>query len=106
MTREPEWDDDTRGRALRLAEYEDNLCGCGCGQPVGIAFDKARVFKVDKATCYAGRALERVRDKDRADAKEAKRPDGWDAGLHYFVVPHDDENHQHNNDDQEASRGD
>lgn len=71
-----------------------------------IAFDKKRAFKVDKATCYAGRALERVRDKDRAEAKAAKKPDGWDAGLHYFVVPHDaDNHHQQNNDAEEASRG-
>jgi len=91
ITRESAWDDETRGRALRLTEYEESVCGCGCGQQVGVAYDKTRAFKVDKFTCYAGRALEQVRAKEHKAAEDTKRPDGWDDGVHYYVVPHDDD---------------
>ena len=88
VTRESAWDADTRGRALRLQEYEDSICGCGCGLPVAVA-QQPRPFKVDKFTCYAGRALQQTRDAEAEQAKRDKRPDSWSHGVHYYVVPHD-----------------
>jgi hypothetical protein len=89
ITRESEWDDQSRGRALRLAEYEDSICACGCGQPIEVAYDKTRAFVVDEFTCQAGRALDKVRREKREDAEKRKAPAGWDDGLHMIARPHD-----------------
>jgi hypothetical protein len=89
VTREPEWDDQSRGRALRLAEYEDGMCGCGCNQPVSVAYDKTQVFVVDKFTCYAGRAMEQVKRTQSEAAEQQKLPPGHDDGVHMYVRPHD-----------------
>lgn len=87
VTRESAWDADTRGRALRLQEYEDSLCGCGCGQPVAVAYDPEQAFKVDKFTCYAGRAKARVERQWRDEHKDSS--DSYADGVHHYVVPHD-----------------
>ena len=91
VTREPEWDDETRGRALRLGEYEREICGCGCGQPIRKAYDPKQPFTVDFLTCQAGRAKAKVERQHRDEAKAQNKPDGWDDGRHYYVKPHDDE---------------
>lgn len=90
VTRESVWDEDARGRALRLQEYEDSICGCGCGQPVAIAYDKTRAFKVDKATCYAGRAKAQVERKWQDEHENS--PEGWADGVYHYVTPHDNDN--------------
>lgn len=82
VTRESEWDDESRGRALRLIEYEDSLCKCGCNLPIAVAH-KRQAFKVDHFTCYAGRAIEMKR---RMDRKEHEKDDGWADGKHYYAV--------------------
>lgn len=84
VTRESEWDDETRDRVLALAAYEDMLCACGCGLPIGEAHTK-QPFIVDTVTCHAGRALERKRRDDQKKAEEDELPDGWNDGVHYFV---------------------
>lgn len=89
VTREAEWDATSRGRALRLAEYEGSICGCGCGQPTSIAYDPYRIFMVEELNCYAGRALERVRTAKHDQAEQAGWPKDWDAGKHFYVRPHD-----------------
>lgn len=53
--------------------------------------NKKQAFKVDKFTCYAGRALAQVRGAEYAKAETEKRPDGWDSGLHFYVIPHDED---------------
>lgn len=88
ITRESEWDDETRDRVLLLAGYEDTLCRCGCGLPIDVAHAE-RPFIVDKVICQAGRALEQTRRQDREDAEKAKKPDGWSDGLHYYVQPYE-----------------
>jgi hypothetical protein len=97
ITRESPWDDETRDRALRLHQYESNLCGCGCGQPVVETYGKQQVYKVDKFTCLAGRALAMAKREDDKEAEREKRPEGWKDGLHYYVEPIDR---------QEVERGD
>lgn len=96
ITRESMWDDESRGRALRLAEYEASLCPCGCGLPAAIATSPSPMV-VDTFTCYAGRALEAQRRADQdAHEKDPKSPPRdmhgnpvprWDDGLNYYVVP-------------------
>lgn len=87
VTREPEWDDHSRGRAMRLAEYEESICGCGCGLPVAVSRDKTRAFVVDDFTCYAGRALEQVREQKRQQAEALNLPQKH--GQHFYVRAHD-----------------
>lgn len=86
-TREPEWDDSSRGRAMRLGEYEDGFCQCGCGLPLTVARDKTRAFVVDEFTCHAGRALEQIREQKRQQAEAQKLPPQH--GHHLYVRPHD-----------------
>lgn len=86
VTRESEWDDETRARVLALAEHDAETCGCGCGLPISVAYKK-QPFVVDTFTCFAGRALKQARRQADAKAKTEKRPDGWDDGLHYYVRP-------------------
>lgn len=91
ITRETEWDDDTRARVLEATAYEDMLCRCGCGLPIDQAHVK-QPFLVHDSICYASRALETKRRADAEAAKKAGKPDGWDDGLMYFVtLPEDQE---------------
>lgn len=91
VRREPDWTDEDRGRALRLAEYENGICGCGCQQPIRKAYDKQQAFIVKHTVCQAGRAMDQVKRRDREDAEARKLPAGWDDGRHYFVQPHEQE---------------
>lgn len=83
VTRESAWDDNSRARAIALTEYEESLCGCGCGLPREVAHKK-QGFNVDSFVCWAGRAVEQVKKADRA-AHEGD--EAWFAGRHYFAVP-------------------
>lgn len=89
VTRESPWDDDSRGRALRLAEYTDSLCGCGCGLPITESRDATRAMFVESHVCYARRAIESVSRADEKAARKADKPDGWADGVIYTVVPLD-----------------
>lgn len=102
-TRETEWDDAARGRALRLGDYEDGFCQCGCNQPLAVARDKTRVFVVDEFTCYAGRALEQVREQRRKEAEALNRPEQH--GHHLHVRPHDPDRDQPLNPPKRKPRG-
>lgn len=88
VTRESAWDESSRGRALRLAEYDASFCSCGCGQPLEIARDNTIVFVVDEVKCHARRALDKVSRERRETAEKLHGP-GWDDGLHFTVRPHD-----------------
>lgn len=94
MTRESAWDDDARGRALRLVEYESLLCKCGCGLPIAEAHND-QAFVVDKAVCYAQRAARKVARAAAEEAKRNKKPDGWDDGIHYFARPMKEDDRAH-----------
>lgn len=72
---------------MALAEYEETRCRCGCGQPVQVAADPAQAFRVDVATCYAGRAKAREDRRRRQEAKDKNKPEGWDDGQHLIVSP-------------------
>ncbi len=86
VEREAEWDADTRGRVMRLAEWEDGMCKCGCGQPKDIAHDKEKAtYMVDYFTCYAGRAKRQVERMHKVQAEKDGKADGWDDGRHYYV---------------------
>lgn len=87
ITRETEWDDETRGRALGLAQYESHLCGCGCGRPIEETAKPDQAYLVHQYTCMADKAIQKVRRQDRA--KHEKAPEGWDDGLHYYAQPTD-----------------
>jgi hypothetical protein len=91
ITRESAWDEASRQRALRLTEYEDGLCKCGCGLPISVAHDPATTFAVDRITCRAGKAIKRVSRLDAKHAKDANKPDSWNDGLHYVAIPTQDE---------------
>lgn len=67
------------------------MCGCGCGLPRRVAHDPKQPFLVDKFTCYASRAIDRVRRKAADEAQRLKKDDGWDAGTHYYALPHETE---------------
>lgn len=87
ITRESAWNDESRGRALRLAEYEDDLCTCGCNLPREVAHDSQQTFVVDTIRCHARRALTRVQRADD-DKHEKDQSPGWDDGLFYYVRPY------------------
>jgi hypothetical protein len=85
VTSEEEWDEETRGKAMRLAEFEAGLCHCGCGQPAAEAHDATKgPWVVDETVCQAGRAMERVRRHKRKQAEARKAPEGWDDGMQLF----------------------
>lgn len=83
---EPEWDDLSRGRVLRLAEYEASLCHCGCGQTIEVSRDPKANFVVHEDIDYARIAMEKVRTAKREAAKNRPGGDeGWDDGLTLWV---------------------
>lgn len=90
ITREPEWDEDSRGRAVRLAEFEAGLCPCGCGLPAVKAHDEHAGFVVDTFTCRARKAIAQQKRKDEGEAKKNQLGTGWDDGRYYYAVPHED----------------
>lgn len=98
VTRESMWDDESRGRALRLMEYEAGLCPCGCGLRADVV-NSPNPMRVEKFTCYASRALAAKKradqDEHEKDPKVPARDSAgnpvarWDDGLNYYVVPQD-----------------
>lgn len=82
ITRETEWDDETRQRALDLAEHENSLCSCGCGRPAAETFRPNQVYAVKTARCAAGRAIDLTR---RQMSEANKENPGWDDGLHFYA---------------------
>lgn len=84
VQREPEWTDEDRTLAMRLAEYETGLCPCGCNQPIAEATDANRAFRVQTFRCHARRALEVKKRADQDKAGE-NAPEGWDDGLSYYI---------------------
>lgn len=91
VTRESMWDDESRGRAMRLAEYEAGLCR-HCGQPEHIAHTPGQPITVDSFICHPSRAVEIQRRADEAKHKDERPKDGgrWNDGRHYYAVPHED----------------
>ncbi len=85
VTREAEWDETTRARALELDRYQARFCPCGCGQLLEHAADPKRAFRVQKHVCHARRAIDKHRADEEARAEKEHRPDGWDAGTTYFI---------------------
>lgn len=87
ITRESAWDDASRERAIALREHEAATCNCGCGRPIREAYDPKQAYTVRHFTCQAARAMDVVRRKDDEEAKRLQKPEGWNAGRHYYVEP-------------------
>lgn len=88
VTRESLWDDDSRGRALRLQAYEDSI-DAASNIPAAEAF-KDQTFDVTTHTNHAARllAVERRRlQKEAEKGNGGKAPEGWDDGLVLQVRP-------------------
>lgn len=68
MTRDPEWDEDSRNWELAYTDYLNNRCHCGA--QVDEAHDPTSVWLVDHTVCQRCRALESVQ---RAKAEEDER---------------------------------
>lgn len=51
VTREAEWDDDSREEMLALAEYEAGVCACGFHK--SIAQNKSHLFSFEQEHCHA-----------------------------------------------------
>lgn len=87
VTRESEWDDSARGRAMQLAEHE-RMTDRQTGLPIEQAYDPDQTWRVNYTTNFASRAIERVR-KDHADLPEHKDKPNWAAGRTYYAEPVD-----------------
>lgn len=85
VRREPKWTEEDRARAIELDEVENSKCGCGCGQPIDVAFDDERVFTVDSAVCQAQRAIRVKEQQDRELAEKQNRPASWAYGRRWFI---------------------
>lgn len=78
VTREPEWDDESREEMLALAEYEAGVCDCGFH--FSIANDESNVFsfKVTRCPVCAGAAgYSRLQESDdrELDARLGPNPE-------------------------------
>jgi hypothetical protein len=82
VTRESEWDENSRARALGLVDYEESLDRVS-GLPRAEAYRK-QPFMVHTVTNYAEKAVQAQKRKDREAHK--KDADGWDDGLNYVAV--------------------
>lgn len=84
VKRESVWDDIARGQALALAEWDEGICGCGCGLPRKDAHTN-QPFAIEEEVCYAAKTVEVHKRKKREDAERRNLPPGWDDGVHYFA---------------------
>lgn len=87
ITRESMWDDESRSRALRLAEFEAGVCPCGCGLQMKVAHDEKSVMRVESFMCAARRAITKV----ERDERKAHKDDHLLDGVYYYAVPHDED---------------
>lgn len=87
-TMEPMWSESDRELAFALDEYDRSRCPCGCGASIEEAEDAERAFRIDKRTCYARRAIEKVRRQEADRAEATNQTDGWNDGLTYYVSDH------------------
>lgn len=55
-----------------------------------MAQDSKQVYAVHSYVCMARRAVKLHEIAQAHEAKEKKKPEGWDAGLHHYAVPIDD----------------
>lgn len=91
ITRESPWDDESRGRALRLAEYDAGICSCGSGLPI-VECLKDQTFLVDHTVHYGKRALDKVIAAEDKAAEQQNRPAGWNDGWTWHVKVHKPDN--------------
>lgn len=68
---------------MRLTEYAQSICGCGCGLPYAVSHDPDQPFIVDSTVCYAQRQLAKVREDENEQHKD--RDPKWSVGRHHFV---------------------
>jgi len=66
VTREPEWDDESRAWALALALREDNECRrCGGDMVETLDYDRWKFEPLPPAVCYRCLALAQSRDANQ-----------------------------------------
>lgn len=83
VTREPEWDEASRARALQLGEVERNV-DKQTGLPFEDAYDKDAAWMVHSSVNYAQRAIEGAREKESETHKNDSKP--WMSGRTYYAV--------------------
>lgn len=84
VTREPEWDEQARGRALHLAAYERSIDKT-TGLPISEAFTNQGFLVHSDVINYAARAMDKLRDADRA--KHENDPEWMLHRTYYVTVP-------------------
>ena len=87
VTREPEWDESSRGRVMQLAEHERST-DKQTGLPIEVAYDPDQMWRVDFTTNFAARAVDRVR-KAHSELPENKDKADWSSGRTYYAEPVD-----------------
>jgi hypothetical protein len=91
VTREPEWDEESRARALRLREYENGLCPRH-GVPRSVCRDPEVQWVVHEDVDYAERQ-EKGFERLKAAPHENEKPDRagrlWDDGRRFWARPYD-----------------
>lgn len=79
MTRESEWDDESREEMLALADYESEICACGFHSTIAKNKDNHFGFEVDQCPVCAGREqyarLQAKEDSDEERKLEKSPPE-------------------------------
>lgn len=89
VTRESMWDEASRGRALRLAEFERNI-DRETGLPIAEAFNDQPFIVHSNVVNYAQRAIERQQDAD--EKHHGDNYQKWSKHRRYYaVVPSPDD---------------
>jgi hypothetical protein len=86
VTREVEWDDSMRARAMHLQERKDATNKFGI--PLSEAY-KDQPFDVKHMTDFSERAVTRhdAAERKKAESKNGGTlPDNYGAGVHYYAV--------------------
>lgn len=72
VTREPEWDDESREEMLALADYEAEICACGFHSSITKNTGNHFGFEIDKCPVCAGRE-QYARLQAEEDAEEERK---------------------------------
>lgn len=84
MTREPEWNDSARARALRLDEYDQSI-DSDTGLPREEAYKDQPFVVHSDVVNHARAAIDRVRADDAEKHKDDPR---WMDGRRYYAEPY------------------
>lgn len=85
VTREAEWDDSSRARAMRLDEYERSI-DRETGLPVSEAFSNRGFIVRSDIVNYAARAIDKTKADDEVEHKDDPR---WFEHRRYYAEVYD-----------------